>query len=318
MDAPPAAYAIDRACGEHDQPDIPHMSLESFLIALANPWPGQAFERYFGYLDGEPVGHLELGLPLMDNLDNVYVGLNVLPSARRHGVGRALLDLAVERARTLGRRHLQGSTVLRHPDGPAFARVVGAAPGLEETRSRLDVRTVDQARLDAMLADAWQHAGGYRLILWTGVPADEIIDDVAYLDSRFNADAPIGDLALEPEKVDAEKIREAEQRRVQTGRTTYHAGMLHGDRLVAWTTLVGLQAEPAHAWQSITLVDRAHRGHRLGILIKLANLAQIRQLQPGVEVIDTYNAGANEHMLRINVAMGFREVDASIEWQLTL
>jgi GNAT superfamily N-acetyltransferase len=316
--SPREAHAIVLACAEHDQPDIPGVSVDSYLIGFAHPWPGLACERYLGYLDGEPAGLLELGLPQRDNLDNAHVDLMVLPAARRHGVGRALFDLAVERAHASGRKTLMGPTIQRHPDGAAFARAVGAAPGLEETRSRLDPRTVDQPRLDALLADAWAHADGYRLILWTGEPPAEIIDDVAYLDGRFNADAPIGDLALEPEKVDAEKIREIERRRTLCGWITYHAGALHDDRLVAWTTVAGERARPAHAWQSITLVAPEHRGHRLGMLVKLANLAHVRQLRPGLEAIDTYNAAANVHMLRINVAMGFREVGSAIEWQLSL
>ena len=315
---PRDAYEIFRTCAEHDQSDIPVMSFEAFLAGLAHPWPGLAAERYLGFLDGEPVGFLQLNLPQRDNLHNVSIDqLMVLPRARRRGVGRALLGLAVERAQALGRKHLMGSTVEGHPDGSAFARAVGAAPGLTDTRSRLDVRTVDQPRLDALLTDAWAHAEGYRLILWTGVPAEEIIDDVAYLDGRYNVDAPVGDLALEQERVDAEKVRETELCRIARGQTTYSVGALHGERLVAWTEICGLGAAPAHAWQSLTLVAREHRGHRLGMLVKLANLAQVRQLRPRLEAIDTFNAAANEHMTRINLAMGFRAVDSSVHWQLT-
>jgi hypothetical protein len=34
--------------------------------------------------------------------------------------------------------------------------------------------------------------------------------------------------------------------------------------------------------------------------------------------LDTFNAASNVHMLRINRAMGFREVESVIEWQLTV
>ncbi len=315
--SPEDAYEIGRACTAHDRPDVEPLSLDGWRGRLAHPWPGQAVEHHLGLLGGDPVGLLELSFPQDDNLTTVNLELAVLPAARRRGVGRALLDLAVERARAQGRTHLIGPTSRRHPDGAAFARAAGAVPGLEETRSRLDMRTLDQPRLDAMLADAWSHADGYRLMLWTGVPPDEVIDDVAYLDGRLFADAPTGDLVWEPEKVDAERIREGELSRLRRGRATYHAGALHGDRLVAWTVICGDDG-PAHAWQNNTLVDPPHRGHRLGQLVKLANLAQIRELRPGLEAIDTYNAASNEHMLRINRAMGFREVESVIEWQLTV
>ncbi|MFC7273889.1 GNAT family N-acetyltransferase [Paractinoplanes rhizophilus] len=318
LDDPADAYEIYRVCAERDTPDIPPLSLESFVARLANPFPGADNEHYLAWLDGRAVGYLSIELPLLDNLDNANVDLTVLPSWRRRGAGRALLDLAVRRVRELGRKHVIAPAMSRHPDGALFATAVDAKPALEEVRSRLDLGTVDQARHAVLLADAWEHAAGYRLILWTGVAPDEIIDDVAYLDGRLNADAPTGELAWEPEKVDAAKVREGELRAARRGRSSYHAGALHGDRLVAWTRIAGDATDPAHAWQNITLVDPEHRGHRLGMLVKLANLAHVRELRPGLEAIDTLNAATNEHMLRINRALGFRALDSVTFWQLTV
>jgi GNAT superfamily N-acetyltransferase len=315
---PADAYEIYRVCEERDKPDVPPLGLEHFVARHANPFPGAENEHYLAWIDGRPVGYLWIELPVLDNLDNANIELSVLPAYRRRGAGRALLELARERLRLLGRKNLIGPTMSRHPDGALFAAAMDARPALEEVRSRLDLRTIDRAGHDALLADAWRHAEGYRLILWTGVPPEEIIDDVAYLDGRLNADAPVGDLAWEPENVDAAKIREGELRAARRGRVSYHAGALHGDRLVAWTRIAGDGTDPAHAWQNITLVDPAHRGHRLGMLVKLANLAHVRELRPGLEAIDTFNAASNEHMLRINRALGFRVLDSMTFWQLTV
>ena len=312
------AYEISRAVWEHDVPDIPFTTRASYLAGFENPPPGQLIEHYVAYRDDVPVGCLELSMPQLDNLDNLSIEVEVLPAERRRGAGRALFDLAVERSRALGRRHLIGSTVDRHPDGAAFATAVGARPGLEETRSRLDVTTLDEPALARLLTDAWTRADGYRLIQWTGVAPDEVIDDVAYLEGRLLADAPTGELNWEPEKMDAERIRRDEAARAARGRVSYHAGALHGDRLVAWTAIAGEAAQPVQAWQQTTLVDPEHRGHRLGMLVKLANLGQIRALRPGLEAIDTFNASANEYMLRINRTLGFRAVDKWIDWQKDL
>lgn len=318
LTSPEPAYEISRVCAEFDRPDVPVDSLETFRAGLEFPWPGQLYERYLGRLDGVPVGYLTISLPQLDNLTLADVEIEVLPAARRHGVGRALHELAVERVRAAGRKVILGSTVQRHPDGEAFAVALGASPGLEDIRSRLDLRTVDQPRLDAMLAEAWTHAAGYRVVRWQGAPPDEIIDDIAYLESRLLSDAPSGDLPLEPEKVDAERLREGEARRARRGRVTYQAAALAGDRAVAWTAIAGLVAEPAHAWQQTTLVDPEHRGRRLGIVVKLENLRFIRELRPGLESIDTFNAASNQHMLRINRAMGFAAVENMINWQLAV
>ena len=216
--------------------------------------------------------------------------------------------------------HLTGSTVDHTPAGGAFAVAMGAKVGLVETRSRLDLPPADQDRLDALLAEAWQHAGGYRIEQWSGVSAEKYLVDLAYLEGRYVLDAPMGDLAAEPEKFDAERFLAAEQHRVAIGRTPIQTGAVHeaSGRMIALTFIAGSDDTPSQAWQNLTLVHPEHRGHRLGLIVKLENLRYIRQLRPELTGIDTINAAENERMLAINVAMGFRPADSWIEWQLSL
>lgn len=315
---PDDAFGIICSCQEFDQPDLPALPREAFLAALANPWPGLTYERYLGLLDGRPVGYLVLGFPQHDNRTVVEVELQVLPGHRRRGVGRALFDLAVDRTRALGRHHLIGGSVQTRPDGSAFAEAIGAQAVLQEIRYRLDLRAADPGRLDALLAEAWKHAAGYRLVQWVGVPPDDLIDDVARLDSRLNLDAPTGDLAIEPERVDADQIRRAEDSNVSRGRETFNSGALLDGRLVGWTAIAGLLAEPRRAWQQITLVEPAHRGHRLGLVLKLENLRMVRARRPELQFIDTLNALANEPIIAINRAIGFAAAESTIQWQLSV
>ncbi|GAB2595181.1 GNAT family N-acetyltransferase [Paractinoplanes abujensis] len=311
-------YDIASVTAHHDCPDIPFSIRRNFLKTFDNPPPGALIERYLGYLDDKPVGYLELNFPQLDNLDIVELDLLVLPEHRRHGVGRALYDLAVERAEVHHRKHLQASTVDRHPDGTAFAESVGAKQGLVDLRSRLDVTALDESLLAGLRAEADKRSTGYTLRSWVGVPPDDLIDGVAYLEGRMNADAPTGDLVLEPEKMDAERIRQGDLTRERRGRRNYQTGALIGDRLAAWTSVVAELDQPAHAWQSTTIVDPEHRGHRLGLLVKLENLSLVRREKPALEAIDTFNAAANAFMLKVNRAMGFRMVDSWIDWQKDL
>jgi hypothetical protein len=96
-----------------------------------------------------------------------------------------------------------------------------------------------------------------------------------------------------------------------------HAGAVHEatDKLVAWTALSGPKVVPEHMWQQITLVHPQHRGHRLGLIVKLENLKHALGYRPGLAAIDTWNATTNEHMLAINRAMGFQAVDSWTDWQ---
>jgi RimJ/RimL family protein N-acetyltransferase len=182
------------------------------------------------------------------------------------------------------------------------------------------VAAADPSRLAALLAGAWPRAAGYRLVSWLDVPPDDLIDDVAYLDGRFVTDSPQGDLEIEPEHVDAARIRSTFTAAQSRGRTAFSSGALHvsSGRLVGFTTLSGASDVPEHLWQSLTLVDPAHRGHRLGLIIKLSNLAYAREHRPALRAIDTFNASANEHMLAVNRQMGFRPMDQWTEWQQTV
>jgi GNAT superfamily N-acetyltransferase len=314
-----SAYEIRGAGWRAMLPDIPYESLAHFLSGIRLPSPEYAIERTLAYLDGVPVGYLYLDLPILDNLDNAAAELWVVPAYRRRGVGRALWTYATDRIRVLGRKRITVES-LESGEAQGFAATVGADAALRSTRSRLDVAAIDRQRLDAMLADAWTHADGYRLLRWHGVPPQRYIEDVAYLDSRFLTDAPTGDLECEPEKIDADRLREHEQRWTGRGVGRFHAGVVHeaSDRLVAWTTLSGAADNPAHLWQNITLVDPPHRGHRLGTIVKVANLAHARAHRPQLTAIDTWNASSNEHMLAINRAIGYRAVDSWVEWQQTV
>jgi GNAT superfamily N-acetyltransferase len=314
------AYAVWRDAWIAAIPDIPPDTLASFIADIARPSTSYGYERALAYLNGVPAGYLMLQLPLKDNLGNAEVDLMVAAAHRRQGVGRALYEHAAVRLRALGRKRLIGNAVQSETGGTGFCTAIGATPALEEKRSRLDLTTIDQDRLDAMLAEAWTHADGYRLLFWDGVPPYPYIDHVAYLDSRFMSDAPTGELDWEPENVDAERVRQSEQRRIDQGMSRFHAGMVHeaSDRLVAWTNLGGAHDIPTHLWQNVTIVDPPHRGHRLGLIVKLENLRRARAERPELTAIDTFNASSNQYMLAINVAMGFRPVDTWMEWQATV
>jgi GNAT superfamily N-acetyltransferase len=314
------AWEIARAAWVHDVRDIPHPSYDTFAARLRHPRPGHDVEYALARVDGEPAGSLELWLPQRDNLHSADVELRVHPACRRRGAGRALHAHAVGRLRELGRETLRGETVRNRPDGDAFAGAMGAISVLDETRSRLDVTTLDQGRLDALVAEAWTHAAGYRFVKWDGVPPERFIDDTAYLDGRLNVDAPTGGLAIEAEKVDAQRIRDSEQRSLACGYGRYHGGVEHvaSGRLVAWTTLAGPADLPGHLWQNITIVDPPHRGHRLGLIVKVENLRHALEHRPALAAVDTFNASSNAPMLAINVTLGFRPVDAWAHWQQTV
>ena len=62
---------------------------------------------------------------------------------------------------------------------------------------------------------------------------------------------------------------------------------------------------PGWGFQALTAVARAHRGHRLGLRLKLAMLELLARQEPQVTHIMTRNAETNAHMIGINEELGY-------------
>ncbi|GGJ90946.1 GNAT family N-acetyltransferase [Pilimelia anulata] len=324
----PALRALDAAVGRADRWDMPLLDAQPYLAFHRNPPPDHDVAYGLAYAGAELAGYTSLLFPLRENTHTVEVHvLDVHPEHRRRGAGRALADFAVAQARRRGRTTLLGPTARQLPGGPprpaagpAFAAGLGAANALDEVRRRLDVRAVDPAALAALVDAARPHAAGYSLVRWGAAAPAEYVEDVAYLDSRLLGDAPLGDLALEPQRVDAARVRATEELAAARLARPYNVGARHDatGRLVAWTQVRCTDNDLGHAWQQITLVDPAHRGHRLGLLIKAENLRYALAGEPGLRVIDTFNAAVNGPMIAINEQLGYRPLDGWDNWQWVL
>ncbi|MEU1607712.1 GNAT family N-acetyltransferase [Micromonospora matsumotoense] len=351
-----AAYRIAATAEAMDAPDLPPLCRRRFEAPLRHPMPGIDTRWSVAHLDGLPVGWVRINLHLLDNTENASIELVVDPAHRRRGVGRALFTHARELLREAGCKRVVGSAVAalpgaggpgelggKAPGGPggeapgdlggeapaelggelagaAFATALGAKAALVDVRRRLDVATLDRRQLAALLADARSTAAGYRTVRWRDLPPEEYLADVAHLEGRLLADAPMGDLEWEPEQVDAERIRGIERALDARGVRRYSVAAVHeaSGRLVGWSLLSLAANTTRHAWQQITIVEPAHRGHRLGLLCKAENLKHTLAYEPELQAIDTYNAAANSHMIAINEQLGFRPAAGSTEWQLTI
>ena len=80
--------------------------------------------------------------------------------------------------------------------------------------------------------------------------------------------------------------------------------------------MVAVDAEtPTLAYQHDTRVVRAHRGHRLGLLLKADMMRWLAVAEPQVESIDTWNAETNQHMIEVNERLGYRARGRQLEFQ---
>lgn len=320
-----ALHALRTAVAEAGPPYHPRPCRADLAGSLRVPPPATATEEWTAHEGQLLVGSLRLEFPTEENTDTALAAvLEVHPAARRRGIGRALHDHAVRRARARGRRQLLAPAdepLDTAPDRPSFAAALGARPSMVTTHARLELTAPGPADDHAeLLAAAWQHARDYRLVQWgTTVPAD-LLADAAALEGTLGADARLGAADAEPQPPDTARIRDFERMRLARGRRAYQTGLQDParGRLVAWSVLSLTQGQPAAALQAITVVHPAHRGRRLGVVAKLENLRHCREREPDLRAVDTWVADGNPHMRRINRELGYQPRDRRVVWQRDL
>jgi len=313
-----AWFELETAARAVDLPHGPPLCWHDHRATLTAPWPGEQTMVWLARSGDAVVGCAQLGLPVLDNVENAFGGIVVAPMRRRAGIGTSLLDHLVAQARNAGRVRLFAEVPEQPAAGPAFVARAGAVRALAEQRRRLHLPPDDVA-LAELDAQARVAADGYRLVQWTGHTPEEYLDDLAYLTGRMSTDAPLGDLHVEPTQYDAGRIRARDAAHDARGHQVTITGAVHvaSGQLVAFTDITVYATVPTHGRQRDTLVAPEHRGHRLGMLIKLANLARARRDHPLIYVT-TWNADSNPYMVAINEAMGFRPLDRWAEWELEL
>jgi GNAT superfamily N-acetyltransferase len=313
-------FALLVRCHAQDTPVLPRPCPLGHATLFS--WPGRLRRAWVVREGTIVVAAAHLSLSEHDDLDNGFAHVLVAPGHRRRGLGTRLLRHVGEQARAAGRtRLILGAGEAPDAPGPgaAFLRDAGARLGLVEMCRRLVLPPRDPAALRELAAEAGRAARGYRLVQWTGPTPPRWRDDIAVLVARMSTDAPTGELTVGPQRWDAERIRERDAAAVANGvRSVVTAAQDAGGRLVAFTEASTCAVEDGFATQGDTLVAPAHRGHRLGLWVKLANLELLVQAHPEVRAIDTFNADDNRWMIAVNEAMGFGPLWRVTDWELDL
>ncbi|WP_028045595.1 GNAT family N-acetyltransferase [Cellulomonas sp. URHE0023] len=286
------------------------------------------------------LGYAALDMPLRDNTHLGIVDIGVRPDHRRRGIGSGLHDAVIARGTEAGRSTFQASTDQRvePPDGPdvltpstgegrvsatadgtRFARTHGYALAQVARYSVFDL-PFDQDHVGRLRRDADEHAGpDYRLVSWSDHCPEEWVEHYAVLVGRMSTDTPVGGLDYGEEGWDGERIRTTEKQLEErgVGLLVMAAEHVPTHTLAAFTEFKTMPHARDFVHQNDTLVLQEHRGRRLGMLVKAANLQRLAAQRPLVRRVGTWNAEENSYMLGINVALGFRPAGGSGEWQLT-
>lgn len=300
-----------------ERPGKPWPLWEQSRVSLPADNPERGI-TLLGAIDGrEMVGAGLLTRSLRENLHAANAYAYVSPQRTREGIGTALVTELELIASGDGRTSVQSEVYL--PPGVSggaatFAAGLGYVVANRESLKELTLADY-AARREALAVDV----GGYRLIIFDTVCPEEHLASFGRLLGQLMAEVPLGELDLEDSEWTPERMRGAEQRQVDTGRHVHTALAIAADGSVAGASDVRVDdTDHEHAQVGITIVDPAHRGHRLGLALKVATHDLAVTTYPTLVSLDTCNADSNTHMNAVNEALGYRTIETLLELQKRL
>jgi GNAT superfamily N-acetyltransferase len=306
-----AAHAVD---SPWNPPTLP----TAYDGMLRHGWDGEPAVPYLMTVDGRTVGLGTVSLSERDNTHLAWLSVTIDPECRRRGHGQRLFDRLVEETRAAGRTSI-GADAWDGSPGVAFAERQGMERKSQAIQRRQHLAEVEGGLVQKLYDEAVGAAGDYELLRLVGRTPPELTDALVELMAAIN-DAPTDDLDIEDEVFSPERLAAYEDASAAQGQRLYRLVARHrGTGELGGHTVVGIETErPTSAHQHDTAVARAHRGHRLGLLLKSGMLLWLAEAEPQVETVDTWNAESNDHMIGVNELLGYRVMARELQLQKDL
>ena len=321
--------------------DAGHDYLNETAAEVLGFWQDQSDWTQIGFAaerHGRILGAVKIMISNEEDVSALEFDPMVDPEHWGEGVEETLLAAVEAEARARGLATIQTWT-LHRPDtgGPRLAPPTGFGAIPAEDRQTVFLRengfSLEQVErnsvfdlrgsfdvVECTLADAADAAGrDYRLVMWTAPTPAEYLDGFAEVLARMSTDAPAAGLVIDEQHWDAERVRRRDARQKAQGLTVSVACVQHlpTGAIAAYNELAIAEREGA-TQQYGTLVLKDHRGHRLGTIVKCANLLRWRELVPESPRVSTFNAEENRPMLDINEAIGFVPASYAGAWKKVL
>ncbi len=296
-------------------PDDPPEPFERRLLDWKNLTEDEAVPRWALREDGKIVAAGLAGINLEQNTDNGFGRVHVHPAARGKGHARRLTEFILSYLESQGRVRVDTHVKLGSPS-EGFAGRLGLEKAQEERRSRLKIDELDMDLMDSWIDRAAERASDYELLHIDAPYPEELVQKFCDLTAVMNT-APRDDYEMDDWILTPEVWRDIEAKTDQRAADIRTCIAVHeptGD-FAGYTTIQTDRLQPDQAWQWDTGVDPAHRNKGLGRWLKAALIKRVLDECPDVDRVDTWNAGSNEPMLAINVAMGFKGILETATWQ---
>lgn len=268
-------------------------------------------------------GLAELELPLIENTDAQEIDLVVYPAWRGKGIGTILTDALREiiksEARPKGFGYALAHVDSTQEENELPASRIAARLGLKKVATEV-VSTVslplDRDLVEDLHVEVEASLGKYRIITWEGDVPDEHMEQWCVLLNQMGTDAPNEDSKLETPQYDEERVREIEARSAARGYQRLTAAALAPNGAFAGTSYVMFREDGSRlAEQAITVVMPEHRGHNLGLALKLMTHRLLTETAPKVDVVRTYTNHTNTHMNAVNKRLGYRAVAKELAFE---
>lgn len=314
-----ASYDVERRSLLLGREDVPYWSWQEMASTWRHDDSGEKKVRLGGWHDGRLVAVGTFFAGLMDNLDKCWVGVAVDPDAQGQGLGREMLEVLEKVAADEGRTTVMAEIKLPFDEvsthrNRRFAEEAGYSFSNVEIVRHLDL-PVAAADLERWSAQSAVKHAGYEIQTHPDVIPEELIESFAAIFGQLAVDAPTGEVDWEEEVMTVERLRDAERMFIESGRRVYCTLAVAPDGSVAAYSTIAVPPAGGRtdASQWGTFVGRDHRGRRLGMATKAANLRAVQDAHPEIRRVVTQNAETNDWMVSINEEMGFEPVEASVE-----
>ncbi|MEO5665760.1 MAG: GNAT family N-acetyltransferase [Nocardioides sp.] len=307
-----AWFDVEVEAISHDRPHAVSRTFDALVTQVTEPNEYHESHLLAASEGGVVVGIAELGYSLQDNPHLADLEVTVRPEHRRRGIGRALYAAASAQRRAAGRTSAFAEVNVVRDEGPlTFARAMGGESVHEEDHLMLDLPLADE-RVRELTAKV---VNDYEIVTWQGRCPDELIDAYAEMRTQMNQDVPVGELDWEAVVMTPERIRAGEARLAKSYDIVVAAAR-RADGVLGGYSLVYLAHGSDQVWQDDTLVMPDHRGHRLGLALKLATYAVIVAEHPERVSMHTWTDPENRAMCATNTAFGYRPVERMHEVQV--
>ncbi|KAB1938797.1 GNAT family N-acetyltransferase [Micromonospora sp. ALFpr18c] len=287
-----------------DLPQDPSWRENSLREYLAEVMPGERRISWVAQADpsaaGDPGAILgQVHVLLLGDIGVLEVLVH--PSVRRSGLGRDLVLRAARRVYQEGFRSI-GVEVVGDTPAVGFYESLGFTREYVETRSVLDLSGVDWAELAEMSTGV---GAGYHLEFFPGGPPDDLIEAYARAKAEVR---DVDDGELRPSSYDPQRLRDSLDTLHRRGMKPYIVLARHeqSGEVAGLTEVVVPAQHPTRADQYDTIVAQDHRGYGIDRAIKARMLLELRSSEPELVEVQTWNAQANEAMLKVNAELGYR------------